>query len=227
MWRRLSVFAMGFFAIAPSALAQNPSPLSGLYIGFNGGAIWVADQSSEADVNAFSDLADVDIEHDWGYQFAGQLGYQLQPNVRVETEISYETADAERNISFLNTNIDIDQELSILSGTIGIFLDLWPVGPIIPYIGGGVGYAKVEVDGDDNFGDVEQNVFMAFGEAGVPYNLTPELSIAPSVRFNWYGTEEEDNGLLINNVQLIAVENVVIADNLYSTQFRLGVKYAF
>ncbi|MGI9450233.1 MAG: outer membrane protein [Geminicoccaceae bacterium] len=225
MWRRLSVFAMGVLAIAPSALAQNPSPLSGFYVGLNGGAIWIADQSADADVNGINDLADVDIEHDWGYQFAGQLGYQVQPNIRLEAEVSYSTADAERELNVGNINIDVDQELSILSGTAGIFLDLWPIGPIVPYIGGGVGYAKVEVEGDNNLGDAKQNVFMAFGEAGVPYNLTPELSIAPSVRFNWYRTEEESDQILSNGVVLI--ENVVIADNLYSTQFRLGLKYAF
>lgn len=225
MWRRLSVFAMGFFAISPSALAQNSDQLSGLYVGLAGGLVWVADQSTEADLNGVNNLVDVDIEHDWGYQVAGQLGYKVQPNIRLEAEVSYSAADAERTLSLGGNNVDIDQELSILSGTAGVFFDLWPIGAVVPYIGGGIGYARVEAEGDNDLGDIKQNVFTAFGEGGIPFNITPELSIAPSVRFSWYATEEESDQFLVNNIA--AIENVVIADNLYSTQFRLGMKYSF
>lgn len=227
MWRRLSILILGFLAVAPSALAQNPGPLSGLHIGLSGGAIWIPDQSAEGDVNGLSNLADIDIEYDWGYQIAGQLGYRLQPNIRIETEVSYSTADAERNLSVLNIDVDADQELSILSGTVGLFLDLWPVGEFVPYIGGGIGYANVEVEGDNNVGDAEQDVFMAFGETGIPFNITPELSISPAVRFNWYATDEESDGFLLVNGQQVVIENVVISENLYSTQFKLDLKYTF
>lgn len=225
MWRRLSVFAMGLLALTPSVQAQNASPATGLYLGLTGGVVWFFDQATEADFNGVNDLVDVDIEHDRGYQFGGRLGYQLQPNIRIEAEVAYSAADAERDLNVGNINVNVDHELLILSGTAGVFFDLWPVGPVIPYIGGGIGYARVEVESDNNLGDIEQNVFMAFGEAGVPYNLTPELSIVPSVTFNWYATEEESDQFLSNGV--FVIENVVIADNLYNTQLRLGLNYAF
>lgn len=217
--------AAGFLLVAAPACAQSTSPLDGLYLGVAGGATWISDQNTEADFGNANNLLDVDIEHDVGYQIAGQIGYQLQTNIRLEGELAYSSHDAERTFSLTDDDRTIDQELSILSGTVGVFFDLWPVGSFVPYIGGGVGYAHVEVKSENDFGDVDQNVFTAFAEGGLPFNLTPELSIAPSLRFSWYGTEDETDGEIENG--LFDIENVVIADDLYSTQVRLGIRYVF
>ena len=225
MRNRLFLVILGSWIMVPPAFAQGTSPLNGLYLGLAGGAAWIGDQSTEADFGNVNNLVDVDIEHDVGYQIAGRIGYVVQTNIRLEGEIAYSSHDAERTFSLNNDELEIDQELSILSGTVGVFFDLWPVGSFVPYIGGGIGYANVEVKSDNDLGDVDQNVFTAFAEGGLPFNVTPELSIAPSVRFNWYGTEEETDGEIENG--LVDIENVVIADDLYSTQLRLGLRYVF
>ena len=227
MWGRSLLLAAGFFALTTPASAQTASPLSGFYMGLSGGATWIADQSTEADFGGVNNLVDVDIEHDFGYQIAGQLGYQLQTNIRLEGEVAYSSNDAERKLSLGNDDLKIDQELTILSGTVGVFFDLWPVGTFVPYVGGGIGYAMVEVESDDDLGagSVEQNVVTAFAEGGLPFNITPELSIAPSVRFSYYATKEDADGEIENGLN--DIENILIADDLYNTQFRLGVRYSF
>jgi opacity protein-like surface antigen len=203
------------------AMAQSPGPLSGLYAGVSAGGSYVFDQSFETDVLqgfvVLEDAGDVDVSYDTGYTIAGHVGYKIDTNIRIEGQLSYSTASGERTFSFDDVEDQTDQDLEILNGALGVFFDLWPVGTFVPYVGGGVGYAKVTVDNDD-FGEADQNVFMAFGEAGIPYNLSPSLAIAPSLRFNWYNTDEEE----ADDIAL-----PVIGANLYNLDFRLGAVYNF
>lgn len=219
------VAAAGLLAAVSPASAQTPAALEGFHVGVAGGTTWIADQTADADFNNIDNLVDVDIDHELGYQIAGQLGYRLQTNIRLEGEIAYSHNDAERTFSLGNSDLDIDQELSILSGTGGVFFDLWPVGRFVPYIGGGLGFAFVEVDSENDLGKVDQTVITAFAEGGLPIDITPELSISPSIRFSWYGTDEESDGALSNGVTV--TENVLIAENLYNTQFRVALRYGF
>ena len=221
MERRLSVLVLSSIVFAGSASAQTASGPSGFYAGISAGGSFIFDQSFETDVvvgnNVLEDAGDVDVAYDTGYNLAGRLGYQIATNIRIEGEVSYTKASGERTFSFLDAEAETDQDLDILSGTAGLFFDLWPVGTFVPYVGGGVGLAMVTVENDD-LGEADQNVLTAFGEAGIPYNVTPSLAILPSVRFNWYGTDEknaDDTGVPI------------IGENLYSTDLRLGARFSF
>jgi len=206
---------VSFTSIQP-AMAQ-----SGVYFGVAGGGSFFVDQSFETDVNdggvILQDAGDVDVDYDAGFNIEGQLGYQIDTNIRIEAAVGYSSASGERVFSFNGADVDTDQDIEILQVTAGIFLDLWPVSVIVPYVGGGVGYANVSVDNDD-FGEDEQDVLMLFAETGIPYNVTPSLALVSSARFNYYQTEEK----LADDIQL-----PIIGDDLYSVDLRIGARYAF
>ena len=147
-----------------------------------------------------------------GYVFGGQIGYALATNVRPETEVSYAVADGDVALEVSGVEIiDAKYDLSILSATAGICFDLWPVGSLVLYVGGGLGYARAKNEVNDIKGT--QNALTAYGEGGLPFSLTPELSIVPAARFHWAGTDKD--------------VDEVFADNLFNTLFRLGLRYAF
>ena len=212
MWRSLIPAVILSLTGISSVSAQGS-----FYVGASGGAVLFLDQNIEVDFLGVDDGANVDFEYDPGFHFAGKLGYRVDTNIRIEGEVSYAQADAERQFEFnlLELDVDTDQELSILSFTGGIFLDLWPVGTFVPYVGGGIGYANVEVD-NENLEAVDQNVFTTFAEIGLPFAITPSVSVVPAARFNWYLTEEDQ-----------ADGATVIGDDLLSTQFQLGLNYFF
>lgn len=206
MWRFLVPATFICLATASGASAQSP-----FYVGVTAGGSFFFEQEIE------DGGADFDIEYDQpGFVFAGQLGYQVTTNVRVEAEISYAFTEGDVTLSILGIDVvENGFKTSVLSGTAGVFLDLWPVGTFIPYVGGGVGYSQVSVNLDGNFSEQDQNAPLVFGEVGLPFPLTPELSIVPAARFNWIFTEEEIG------------DGDLFADDLYTTELRLGLRYGF
>ena len=191
---------------ASAAVAQ-----TGFYVGASAGLAFFFDEEIE------DGGANFDLEYDKpGYVFAGLLGYQIATNIRIEGEVSYAFSDAEADASVLGVEVAQNGfDISVLSGTAGLFLDLWPIASFVPYVGGGAGYSRVEVNIDGSLPERDQDAFMLFGEAGLPYSLTPELSIVPSARFNWIMTDEEVG------------DGDLFSDDLYTTEVRLGMRYAF
>lgn len=208
-----------FFVMSLLSLLSPTSAFSqganGLYVGAAAGPAFFFDQKIDVDVDGSSNLADIDVEYDHpGYVVAGQIGYAFATNIRAEAEIAYTASTAEATLSSILLVNDIinDVDVETLSGTVGLYLDLWPLGAFVPYVGGGLGVAYVEVQ-EDGGADNDQTSFAAFGEAGIPWSLTPEASIVPSIRFNWIATEEDGDE--------------IFADNLYNTQLRIGFRYGF
>lgn len=206
MQRFLLALAFSFWAAVP-ALAQDSIELPGVYLGIFGGTTYLFDQELEDGVT------ETEIEYDNpSFGFGGLVGYTLDTNVRIEAEMSYVKSDGELSVEVLNQQIaDESYDFWAFTATAGLFLDLWPIGSYVPYVGGGLGYARVEneVNGIED----QQSAFTAFGEGGIPIQLTPEVFLIPSARFTWIATEEDDDE--------------IFAKNLYGTHLRLGLRYAF
>jgi len=157
--------------------------------------------------------AEVEIDYDFpGYIVGGQVGYALDTNIRVEAEVAYGASDGDVSLEVGGVEIvDANYDLSILTATGGVYFDFWPLGSFVPYAGAGLGYAFVT----NEVNDIEdsQHALTVFGEGGLPFVITPELSLIPAVRFSWVGTDEDVDELF--------------ADNLFGTQVRLGLRYNF
>ncbi len=211
MRRLILITTLLVLSSTASVMAQ-----SSFYVGASGGAAFFFDQSANVDFLGIENVADVDFEYDTGFQLAGKFGYRLDTNIKLEAEVAYAAADADRVFSFNGQNVTTEQELAVWSVTGGIFFDLWPINVLVPYVGAGLGYAKVAADNTDVNLDLDQNVFTTFAEAGIPYYVTPSISIVPSLRFSWYLTKQkQEQGFTL------------IGDDLYNTQLQLGLNYHF
>jgi opacity protein-like surface antigen len=233
MTRLAPIAATAALLFAPIAtMAQDAGGPSDFYVGVYGGASFLGDQDLDTDIalNGLAVESDTQIDYDPGYRVGGFIGYQLNTNTRLQLDVSYSQSDAKNTIDAGGTDVEADQETEILSGTAGLFLDLWPIGNFVPYIGGGLGIAQVKAKIDDSggVGDDEQTVLTAFGEAGLPFFLTPEFSIVPSARFSWYNTKEKtDDEVVAVGVNIVDVEIGSIGENLYESQLLLSARYSF
>ncbi len=158
-------------------------------------------QSSFYDIDA-GDGTEIDI--DSGSAVRGQIGYGFG-SWRAQAEVAYQFVEAE--------DVDGDDfDNDIIRGTIGLFYDFAPLQIFespTPYVGGGIGFANIAVDGDGI--DDDQTGFTFHGELGLAYNLTDSFSLAPQYRFEWYETND------VAEVQ----------DNLFSHAFGVGGRYHF
>lgn len=225
--------AMAGLLLGPlPALAQEAGPLSGFYMGLYAGAGFIHDQDIDTDValNGLGIESDTSVEYDPSLRFGGYLGYHLDTNIRLQLDVGYTWADADNKLDIDGDEVKTDQETEILSGTAGIFFDLWPVGILVPYIGAGAGVAHVEtnLDAENGIGDSKQTVLTAFAEAGLPIDLTPGFAIVPSARFSWYDTKEKKDDIEVNALgNLIEFDASTITENLYETQLLLSARYTF
>lgn len=151
---------------ANSASAQS---VGDLYWGVFGGAQFY----NENDIN------DDDVEFDPGFTVGGQLGY-IFGSVRAEAEIEYNEADVD----------EIDGRssggtLEVIRGTGGLYFDFigFNQSNILPYVGGGFGFAGLELRGDDD------TALTAHGEAGISFAASNNFDVVFSYRFEWYDTD--------------------------------------
>ena len=200
---RLLIIVFSFVLLTTAhALAQDR-----FYAGLSAGPVIFFDQEIE------DGAAELEIEYNNpGYAVAGLIGYAVRTNIRVEGEISYAAADADATIEVGGVEIvDADYDLNILSLTAAAYFDLWPLYGHVPYIGGGLGLSRV----DNDFGNIDETQYAAtaFAEAGIPFVLTPEVSIVPLLRFNWIGTDEDVDD--------------AFADTTFNLQPRVSMRYSF
>lgn len=191
----LATAALG---LATTMLSDQPSAEDGPYLGL------AIAQSSFYDIDA-GDGTEIDI--DSGSAVRGQVGYGFG-SWRAQAEVAYQFVEAE--------DVDDDEfDTDIIRGTISLFYDFAPL-PVFeaptPYVGGGIGFANIAVDGDDG-NDLEDDKtgFTFHGELGLAYNLTDNFALMPQYRFEWYETND------VAEVQ----------DNLFSHAFGVGGRYHF
>ena len=178
----------------------------GPYIGISAGYLGVSDNDGDISGTEF------DVEYDDGFGLGVQLGYKHWV-WRLEAEFEYGQSGYEEG-EVANVNFDIDGDFDIFRWTGSIYYDFDAIlTKYIPYIGGGIGLALVDVDevtigavtveGDDD------TYFTAHGEVGMSFELSPELDIVPAYRLLYLDTG--GNGVDDDTAHL----------------FKLGLRYGF
>ena len=218
------------FAQEETSLQEGPG-LEGVYVGAYAGAGFLGEQDVDTDslLLGVGIESDTKIEYDPGIRFGGYVGYNVATNIRVQLDVSYLSTEGDNELEIGNNDSNFDQDTTILAGTAAVFFDLWPIGVAVPYVGAGAGLAQVKTnnkDLDNDLGDSDQTVLTVFGEAGVPFNLTPGLAIVPALRFAWYNTEEETENVVLQE-GLNEAEVAAIGDSLYETQLLVHARYSF
>lgn len=167
----------GSYKDAPAAFAAY-----GIYLAVRGGATFAQDTDFDFDA------LDVNVENqyeDSGYFVSGAIGKSLTGmtgigGLRGELEVGYFESDIDaHNVG--GTPFEGDDAFGTTSGLFGlvnVFYDFNQFGRLKPFVGGGIGLARVEFDSHGvNLGGTD-TVVMDDEDTGVAYQLSAGANIA-------------------------------------------------
>jgi opacity protein-like surface antigen len=183
-------------AVAIAALAGGAGMASAqafslgeVYIKGFGGATWPSNFDSTLREGG-ERIARPSFDYDTGYTLGAAVGAAFTPNISMEIEYAYRSADV------TITDRDGDDESGRANGdtsanafmvnALYVFDGLGATGAIQPYLGGGIGAAKVETSASgQNFDSDTLLAYQLIG--GVGYELNPNVSLYAEAR--WFQTE--------------------------------------
>ena len=181
---RTGLFLSALLCSATSAaLAQQTS---GPYVGIGGGANFARD----ADVSGTG--IDTSVEYDTGWAGVGSVGYGFGNGLRLELELGYRDND----VDSISGQANGGGSTNVWSGMLNLLYDVSTGTPFTPYLGAGIGYARVKfkdvgpVNGAGATIDDSDNVFAYQGILGVAYGLTENLKLALDYRY--FGTQDPE-----------------------------------
>jgi OOP family OmpA-OmpF porin len=183
---RTGLFASILLCAASSAAFAQQT--SGPYIGAAGGLNIVRD----SDVSGTG--IDTDVEFDNGWAALGTVGYGFGNGLRLELEAGYRDND----VDGISGQTGVSGDVNVWSGMLNLLYDVPTGTSFTPYIGAGLGYARVKVDGAGPVNgaaasvDDSDGVFAYQGILGMAYGLTPNLKIALDYRY--FATQDPEFG---------------------------------
>lgn len=188
-WGMAALLCLG----TTSAFSAEP----GVYFTGNLGLVMPMDE--EADEGGIN----YEVSYKEAIYVSGTIGYDFGNNVRLELEVAYANIEGDEisaSDGVSSARVDIsDANVSTLLVTAGAYYDFQVGGSFKPYIGGGAGFARTDMDdftaGGVTFeGDSDTNL-AAFAEAGLGVGITESVDIVPAYRFLWInnGDEFEDS----------------------------------
>jgi outer membrane protein OmpA-like peptidoglycan-associated protein len=204
--------AMVIAAIGAAALLSSPMTASaddkGVYVGLGAG------------VNVFpedSDLGSAKADLDWSWATAGSAGYAFGNGLRLEGEIGYRPNDVDSVTGVTGGSGDFET----LSFMANLLYDFRRPGWIItPYIGVGIGGARVDLDGvtsapgvtinDSSFG------FAMQGIVGASYDITRNLSLTADYRH-----------IRVPDLEFDTSAGTSVDSDYATNQFMVGLRYRF
>lgn len=208
--RTIAIAAFGMAAVLlcspPTASAQD-TLLRGPYIGAGGGInFWPEDSDLDSNEAEFED---------WDWAAAGQLGYAFGNGFRAEAEFGYRPNDVDSVTNVPGASGDFET-MSFMANLLYDFRTGWPV---TPYVGVGLGAARVKADGVSPAPGVtidDSAYEFAFqGLLGVSYNLTPNWALKMDYRH-----------LRVPNINFDSSAGSVDSD--YATnEVMIGFRYTF
>jgi OmpA-OmpF porin, OOP family len=164
-----------------AALAQQTS---GPYVGLGAGANFARD----ADVSGSG--IDTEAEFDTGWVGLGSVGYGFGNGLRLELEAGYRDNDIDGVRGVPNAGGSVN----VWSGMVNALYDIPVAFPVTPYIGAGIGYARVKADsvniGGTTVADDSDSVFAYQGIVGAAYGLTENLKL--SLDYRYFGTTDPE-----------------------------------
>lgn len=157
---------LALLALSTRANAQN---VGSSYYGLSAGTALVSD----------NEIGDHDLDFDPGLIVAGLAGY-IFGSVRTEGEVSY----SKSKLRFGSE----DEDLAVLRGATGLYLDFigFDSSTILPYIGGGLGFALLNFSGEIDDSDF---ALTAHGEFGVSFAAASSVDVIFSYRFEYFDTD--------------------------------------
>lgn len=173
------------FAVCPAGASEN------MYFTARAGVTLPEDSSVNFDENL-----EAEFEYDTGFSLAAAIGGQVNRNLRVEPEISYQKNDLD-SASDSEGSVSVDGDASLWAFMFNSYYDFTPDAAVTPYIGAGIGFARVEVSditspafsGYYLKGD-KDSVFCYQGSVGLAWEVGNDMTMDLSYRY--FATEDPD-----------------------------------
>jgi len=157
------------------------------YVGISGGVAIMSD--STLTDNTGSSLK---LSYNTGYALSGVAGYEFGNGLRVEGEANYRQASMDKvSVSGLSANISSDVwSVGMMANA---YYDIKNSSSITPYIGGGIGFANVNVgDGTINgikvWSKADDTVFAYQIAVGAGIDISKELTF--DMGYKYFGTQD-------------------------------------
>ena len=156
----LGVLSVSSLTLAGGLDAAPISDDQGVYVGVHGGAVIPGGDDSDFFEN--------------GYNLGAQAGYRFNKNLRAEAAFDY----MRNNVKGFPDNTHLNFYTIMANAYYDIQIN---DSPIVPFIGGGIGYSNTSVSGA-GFESGSDSHFAYQGIAGLAYHVTAKLSIDAKYR---------------------------------------------
>lgn len=169
------------------------------------------------DTDVRSPIQDFETEPFPGYALSGAVGLDFDL-VRIEGEI-FRTVYSLDNIKDAGIKINADGSFKTTAGMANVFIDI-PLVVVTPFVGAGIGYAKVDADDIryDGFDivDDDDTVLAWQARAGIAFGILPLTDM--TVGYRYFVTDELDLSSSAGDVDV---------DKLKSHIFEIGLRVTF
>lgn len=198
--------ALAFALASGQAVAAQPNWYAGGMVGLS-----VLHDST----NTFSGGGTTKTEYDAGIGFGFVGGYEFGNNIRSELEISYRINGADRQ---LPGSTALNGSTSALAFMGNGYYD-FNMGQFAPYLGLGLGFARVSADIDSGGTQIvdDSDIVLAYQFiGGVGYSITPKVVLMLDYRI--FGTTDPE---------LTTVGNAKFDAEYFTQNIMLGARYRF
>ena len=137
----------------------------------------------------------MDLESDEGLALGVAVGYSFPCNMRIEGEFAYQENDLDK-VSLYGIDADLTGDTASYAFLVNGYYDFKNTSAFTPFIGGGIGMAKVEINdlnspgsGDPDVSDDDTVFAYQFG-AGVAYTINEQVSL--DVKYRYFGTSDPE-----------------------------------
>jgi opacity protein-like surface antigen len=171
--KRVFGLAVGVLVFLVAAQSWAQSGPQNLYlsgnIGFN--------LRPDADINS-GGISFFPFDNDPGFVINGAIGAELNPMIRVEGEIGYRINAADQGPS------PVDWTFQATSFMANGYFDIPTNSPLRPYVGAGLGFALINLEGD-NFGTADDSDFVGAFQimAGLGFDISPKATLTFGYRY--------------------------------------------
>jgi len=186
MRRLLAIPALLLLLFPALALASD-----GLYLGGNVGLSLMSDSDlTYPTIPGFV----LEMELDAGMALSAAMGYGFG-NTRIEGEFGWQRNDASK-VTVLGVGMDLTGDISMLSFLVNGYYEFGAGSVLTPFVSGGVGLAKVEVNelnvvGSGDPGDNGDDTVLAY-QVGGGFSHAPSDAVTIDLRYRFFGTADPE-----------------------------------
>jgi len=190
------------------------------YLEISGGSTRSLDQ--DAKIVGTAPSATGDVDYDAGWQTGAAVGVRVR-QLRAEVDVRYRDAGVE-SLTLQDVKIRTSGETKVLSGLANLYLDIDLGWPITPFLGGGIGAARLDFDAfrrgvfssDDDATEFAWNVMAGLGIA-----IAQPLDLF--FRYRHFATTEATFDAVFPD----SGDRGDLTVDFSANEFEMGVRYTF